>query len=314
MRILFTSDIHGADLILRKCISAVRKYDVDLLIISGDLTAKDIRPIIRDKKDRLRVNYNGKNETVHLSDLPAIKKKLADLGHYYIECTKHEFEELKADESKVTSLINRKSIEKITEWCETISSRIDLSNTSVIISPGNDDIMEIDDVLQQYAKSGIYSHLDDPHLFGQHEFISIDYSNVTPWNTAREATEEELWEMIIRKVNQLKNPERSIFNFHCPPNNTKLDLGPNLDKNLKPVVGHDGISGMHIGSASVRKSLEEFRPLLGLHGHVHEASGFDYIGNTLCLNPGSEYWNGTLNGYIIDIDDNNISKYYRIEG
>jgi Icc-related predicted phosphoesterase len=40
-----------------------------------------------------------------------------------------------------------------------------------------------------------------------------------------------------------------------------------------------------------------------MHGHIHESVGFRNIGRTLCINPGSEYREGILKGFVINIDN-----------
>jgi Icc-related predicted phosphoesterase len=76
---------------------------------------------------------------------------------------------------------------------------------------------------------------------------------------------------------------RAVFLFHTPPYQTKLDR-----------AALDGISvehvpmDVHVGSIAVRKFIETRRPLLTLHGHVHESARItgqwrDQIGGTICL-------------------------------
>lgn len=47
--------------------------------------------------------------------------------------------------------------------------------------------------------------------------------------------------------------------------------------------------------------FEKYQPLLGLHGHIHESAGVEYIGRTLCVNPGSAYMQGMLSAFIVDL-------------
>lgn len=68
-----------------------------------------------------------------------------------------------------------------------------------------------------------------------------------------------------------------IWVMHAPPFDTRLDQ-------LR--------GGAHVGSRAVRQRIEQVRPQLTLHGHIHESpyvsgSWYDYIGPTLCINPGS---------------------------
>jgi Icc-related predicted phosphoesterase len=68
------------------------------------------------------------------------------------------------------------------------------------------------------------------------------------------------------------------------------------------------------GSTAVRRFIEKYQPLLGLHGHIHEGIGANYIGRTLCINPGSEYAQGILRGVIIVIDNEKIKNYQFVSG
>jgi Icc-related predicted phosphoesterase len=69
-----------------------------------------------------------------------------------------------------------------------------------------------------------------------------------------------------------------------------------------------------VGSKAVRKAIETYQPLLGLHGHVHEAKGFANIGRTLCLNPGSTYTEGVLSGYLVLLDKDSIRGFQPVQG
>ncbi|MEM2703502.1 MAG: hypothetical protein QXR45_10110 [Candidatus Bathyarchaeia archaeon] len=66
--------------------------------------------------------------------------------------------------------------------------------------------------------------------------LSLGASNLTPWKTPREYTEEELNKKLESLASSIKNPELAIFNIHVPPYQTILDLAPQLDKELKVVT------------------------------------------------------------------------------
>ena len=68
------------------------------------------------------------------------------------------------------------------------------------------------------------------------------------------------------------------------------------------------------GSTSVRKAIETYQPLLGLHGHIHESKGFLKVGRTLCLNPGSEYSEGILRGALVELDDGEVKNFLLTQG
>jgi Icc-related predicted phosphoesterase len=78
-----------------------------------------------------------------------------------------------------------------------------------------------------------------------------------------------------------KNLEKSIFLFHTPPYQTKLDRAA-LDGKVVDHVPMD----VNIGSIAVRRFIESRQPLLTLHGHVHESTRLtgswkDKIGKTV---------------------------------
>ena len=106
----------------------------------------------------------------------------------------------------------------------------------------------------------------------------------------------------------------SIFNLHVPPIDSGLDTCPKLDENLKPVIAGGEIVMTGGGSTSVRKAIEMYQPLLGLHGHIRESKGFLKVGRTLCLNPGSEYSEGILRGALVELDDGTVKNFLLTQG
>ena len=102
-------------------------------------------------------------------------------------------------------------------------------------------------------------------------------------------------------MDRVETGRRTIANFHNPPYASGLDTAPELDKNLKPVLHGGRPSFIPVGSRAVREAIKKYQPSVGLHGHIHESRGAQKIGQTLCLNPGSEYSADVLRGAIVDI-------------
>ncbi|WP_058946258.1 YfcE family phosphodiesterase [Thermococcus sp. 2319x1] len=96
--------------------------------------------------------------------------------------------------------------------------------------------------------------------------IGIGGSNITPFSTIWEFSEEEIWEILTKNYQG-----GDMVLSHVPPKNTKVD---------KTFVG------THAGSKSLRKFIEEKQPPLVICGHIHEAIGIDEIGETIIVNPG----------------------------
>ena len=96
--------------------------------------------------------------------------------------------------------------------------------------------------------------------------------------------------------------DEAIFNLHVPPKDSSLDTCAVLDTTKWPpepvfVGGEPQTFGA--GSTAVDAIIRERQPLLGLHGHIHESAGVKKIGRTTCVNPGSDYTDGTLRGAVI---------------
>lgn len=85
--------------------------------------------------------------------------------------------------------------------------------------------------------------------------------------------------------------EKSIFLFHSPPYNSKLDRA-GLDGKMIDHVPLD----VHCGSIAIQRFIEESQPYITLHGHIHESTTltgeyYEQIGRTHCFNaadPGQE--------------------------
>ena len=69
-----------------------------------------------------------------------------------------------------------------------------------------------------------------------------------------------------------------------------------------------------VGSRAVRATIERHQPLLGLHGHIHESRGATRLGRTLCLNPGSAYSEGVIDGVVVDLDGDRVVRHQFVQG
>ena len=60
--------------------------------------------------------------------------------------------------------------------------------------------------------------------------------------------------------------------------------------------------------------MSRYQPLVALHGHIHESMGRFRLGRTQCFNPGSEYVQGTLNGWIVALKGAKLTGYQHTAG
>lgn len=315
MRIFYTTDIHGSTLCFKKFLNAGKFYKANVIILGGDITGKMIIPLVEQDDG----SYMGKQfGTTYIAkteeELQAVEKKIEDSGYYPYRMSKKEMEEFTADKSKVEKLFDQLILERVEKWIRLAEERLRGQNIACYIQPGNDDRYLIDPILE---KSDVVINTEGKvlEIDAHHEMISTGHSNITPWKCPRDVPEEKLSEIIEGMVSQVKNMKNCIFNFHCPPYDTHLDRAPELDENLTPKLdGSGGFKMIPVGSKSIRNAIEKYQPLLGLHGHIHESKASQYIGRTLCINPGSEYGEGILRGCLIELTDKGIKSFIFTQG
>lgn len=312
-RIFFITDVHGSDRCFRKFLNAAKVYKADCLILGGDITGKVLVPIVERPDGNYSLSLFGTETVVKKDQLEETKKSLQNAGQYFFLTNDKELEEVNSSRERMDEAFNKAILDSISGWLRLADERLHGTSIKCYISPGNDDRFEIDRVLKD---SG---HVVNPEgkvveLDGGHEMITLGYANPTPWHSPREVPEEELGLKIEAMATQVKRPERAVFNLHVPPINTELDKAPAVSKEFGYVREGLGFKIIHVGSTSVRASIEKHQPLLGLHGHIHESKGFVKIGRTLCLNPGSEYSDGILRGAIANLDDGKVREFLLTSG
>ena len=69
-----------------------------------------------------------------------------------------------------------------------------------------------------------------------------------------------------------------------------------------------------VGSTAVRDSILQVRPVLSLHGHIHESRGTTKLGGTLAINSGSAYTEGVLQGAIVSLQGNKVNGFQLVTG
>ncbi len=104
-------------------------------------------------------------------------------------------------------------------------------------------------------------------------------------------------------------PRRAIFNLHVPPYASGLDTAYEIDDQLRIVVRNGKPHEIPVGSTAVRQILEEYQPVLSLHGHIHESRGAAQIGRTLALNSGSEYASGRIHGVTVSLAGDRVRSH-----
>lgn len=313
-RLYFTSDIHGSEVCWKKFLNAGDYYKADVIYLGGDITGKMIVPIISSEGGTYNCDVFGRSRVVkNKEDLEDLFKTIRNAGYYPYTCTSQEHESLSQDDSKVKTLFKRVMLESIERWM-TMADKKKSANVKIIVSPGNDDIFEVDEILKSHPASITYADQNVVQIDDKHPMISLAWTNPSPWKSPRECSEEELEKKLEFVFGLVDDKRNLICGLHAPPYNSNIDIAPQLDENLKPVIKAGTIVREPVGSKAVRASIERYQPLVDLAGHIHESAGRSYIGRTLIVNPGSEYGEGVLKGYLLDIEDGKIKNHAGLTG
>ncbi len=150
---------------------------------------------------------------------------------------------------------------------------------SVIAQFGNLDQPEVNDYLENV---GLNLHNQARLIDNTVCLMGVGGSNITPFSTPSEFSEEELGRFARNAYLQsvkLRSSSKTVAKkqiplilvSHVPPLNTCVDR----------LSG-----GTAAGSAAIRRFIEEHQPDLCICGHIHEAAGMDMIGRTPIYNPG----------------------------
>jgi Icc-related predicted phosphoesterase len=138
-------------------------------------------------------------------------------------------------------------------------------NPSVFAVSGNCDYPDAEEFLteERISLNGLIRECQGCALYG------MSGSLPCPGKTPNEYSEEE-FDVFLRDLT-LPPGLPQIMLSHQPPYDT-------INDQVSP--------GVHVGSKSIRKFIEEQQPLICFTGHIHEGTGIDHIGNTAIVNPG----------------------------
>jgi uncharacterized protein len=309
IRIFFVTDVHGSNVCYRKFLNALKAYNVDIGILLGDLTGKMLIPLVERPGGGWSTTFMGHSlEITTEEELNALKKTIEMVGYYWVHLSRDEFLAYKADGQKLDGLFNQLMLDRLRQWVTLADERLAGTSYKVYMAPGNDDHMEVDQVIEDSA--AIVNCNDRCVMVGDHEMVTFSWTNPTPWDTPREKPDEQLEPMLEKLISNVRNMQTAIFNFHAPPYGFALDLAPELTADLIQAADRK----IHVGSRAVAKVIQKYQPLLGLHGHIHESRGVQKFGRTTIINPGSEYSEGILKGVVVMLEKGKVQDYVFTSG
>jgi Icc-related predicted phosphoesterase len=143
------------------------------------------------------------------------------------------------------------------------------NDVKIVYVPGNFDAKALIDkeLRNVYSAHGKCLNLNGVNVIG------LGGSPKTPFFSPFDWMESEAAE-ILKTCYKGCDSGRLIVLSHAPPHETRVD---------------ETSTGLHVGSLSLRRFIEEVQPSLVVCGHVHEARGVDILGYTMIVNPGPGY-------------------------
>jgi Icc-related predicted phosphoesterase len=312
MKIYFATDVHGSEICWKKFLAASKFYDADTLILGGDMTGKAIIPIIAQGNDVYKVTLLEQESLLQgKEEVDKMVQTIQNRGYYPYITDPDEVQAISSSPEKMDELFMEQVLNTMQRWMDYADAKLSDTGIRCYVCPGNDDVFEVDGLI---AASKCVRSLEGQviELDEHHEMVNSGWSNPTPWHTHREEPEEALLARLESVISKVKNPSQAVFNLHAPPYGSGLDEAPELTKDLRPAYA--GRSMIPVGSRAVMTVIDKYQPLLGLHGHIHEGKGTRKYKKTLCINPGSMYEQGMLNGAIIELKPQKVGNYLLTTG
>jgi len=312
VRIYFATDVHGSEKCFRKFLNGGRVYEPDVMILGGDVAGKAIQSIQRAPGGRYAFSFRGvRYDLEEGEELERVEQLIADHGYYPRRSDPGELDALER-EGALDALFLEMMRDRLARWMELADERLRPLGRPVYWMLGNDDPTELQPVLDEApwgeASEGHIAHIDG------HEVVSLGYSNITPFKSHRELTEDQIRDRLTELAGRLDDPSSAVFNVHVPPFDSGLDEAPVVDESLQVQASIGQVRFQPVGSTAVRDVLMQVQPLVGLHGHIHESAGFRKLGRTLAVNPGSDYNMGALNGAIVTLDRDKVKSHQLVRG
>jgi uncharacterized protein len=312
VRLFFATDVHGSEVCWKKFINAAKFYDAQILILGGDMTGKAIVPIIAQANGKHKVTLLEQETILETrEDVDRMVQTIQNRGYYPYVTDPEETAAIASSPERSDTLFLEQALATMQRWMDHADMKLKDTGVRCYVCPGNDDMFEIDAVIASSkavrSVEGQVLPLDE-----HHEMASSGWSNPTPWHTHREEPDEALERRLESVIAQLREPVQAVFNFHPPPYGSGLDEAPELTADLR--LAYAGRSMVAVGSKAVLKAIETHKPMLTLHGHIHEGKGARKYGRTLSLNPGSMYEQGILHGALVDLKEKAVGNYVLTTG
>lgn len=304
-----------------------------MIVIGGDLCGKGLVPLVRGGNERQSAAPQGDSRgsgsgsgRIHTASggrhgewigtfagkrvsassdkgLAELERNIRFHGFYPLRCEPEELERLQADPAARERAFEQAMTDTVARWVEIAEEKLAARPVPCVVIPGNDDPYAIDEALS--AGERVINCEQRVVSFKAAQGIQVvgfGATNRTPWNSPRELDEDQVEAQLGALLAQADPELPLIANVHAPPYGSQLDDAPRLDSELRQQHSGGTALSKPVGSHAVRRLIEEHQPIVSLHGHVHESRAARRIGDTLAVNPGSDYSAGILQAALVTLD------------
>ena len=147
-RIFFATDLHGSEMCWRKFLNAAKFYDADVLICGGDMTGKAIVPIV-EEDGHFTATMGGQTQTVGPDQVADVEGQVRRKGYYPLRMSVERLHELDQHPEKRAETFQAVMLDGVQRWMEMAKDKLGGSGVRIFVCPGNDDEMEVDDVVRK---------------------------------------------------------------------------------------------------------------------------------------------------------------------
>lgn len=279
----FVTDIHGKIDRYEKLFNKIESEKPGAIFLGGDLLPSGLQSLATEYD--LSENFT---EDILKKGFSKLKNKLKDKYPRVFLILGND--DGKADEDKFINIAN----EGIWEYIH--NKKVNFENFIVY---GYSYIPPTPFLLKDWERYDVSRYVDPGCIPPTEGFHSVkEKKDVWEYSTIKEDLD------LLTGKNDLSN---AIFLFHSPPYKTKLDRAA-LDGQMIEFTPID----VHVGSIAIQRFIKSRKPLLTLHGHVHESTSI--TGSWFEKNEKTLSINGAHNGNelsLVKIDLNNLNNCSR---
>jgi len=256
MKCLFVSDLHGKR--YDALFSTVNARKPDLVLIGGDILSP-VEPGMALENFLARIKETGVEFYVIMgNDDPRLFEEM------FIE----------ADRQGILHYVHERSVELHS------ASSTSSDKSAPLFIAGLSYVPPTPFQLKDWERYDVSRFVDVGVLSPEEGFRTVP----VPSNEIRNYTIREGLDTLAA----LSPPSQTIYLLHSPPHKTPLDRA-----DIEGVMVDHAPVDPHIGSIAVSRFIEQYQPLLTLHGHVHESRSLTgewrtRIGSTHCFSAAND--------------------------